>query len=62
MILIPYLEWKYHNFVDNFDYHTGKVFTADGTYIKVRGIRSYRTRGDVCLPLSKKISAIFKVH
>lgn len=28
-------------FVDNYDYQTGKVFTADETYIKVRGIKSY---------------------
>ena len=28
-------------FVDNYDYHTGKVFTADETYIKVRGVKSY---------------------
>lgn len=28
-------------FVDNYDYQTGKVFTADETYIKVRGVKSY---------------------
>ncbi len=28
-------------FIDNYDYHTGNVFTADETYIKVRGIKSY---------------------
>lgn len=28
-------------FVDNFDYKTGNVFTADETYIKVRGIKAY---------------------
>lgn len=28
-------------FVDNFDYETSSVFTADETYIKVRGIKGY---------------------
>ena len=28
-------------FVDNYDYDTGKVFTADETYIKIRGIKTY---------------------
>ncbi len=28
-------------FVDNYDYHTGSVFTADETYIKIRGVKSY---------------------
>lgn len=28
-------------FVDNYDYKTGRVFTADETYIKVRGIKAY---------------------
>ena len=28
-------------FVDNYDYKTGSVFTADETYIKVRGIKAY---------------------
>lgn len=28
-------------FVDNYDYKPGKVFTADETYIKVRGIKAY---------------------
>ena len=28
-------------FVDNYDYNTGKTFTADETYIKVRGIKGY---------------------
>ena len=28
-------------FTDNYDYGSGKVFTADETYIKVRGIRGY---------------------
>lgn len=28
-------------FVDNYDYGVGKVFTADETYIKIRGIKSY---------------------
>lgn len=28
-------------FVDNYDYHAGTTFTADETYIKVRGIRAY---------------------
>ncbi|WP_350445993.1 integrase core domain-containing protein [Anaeromonas gelatinilytica] len=28
-------------FVDNFDYGTGKVFTADETYIKIRGVKAY---------------------
>lgn len=28
-------------FVDNYDYRTGKVFTADETYIKVRGTKGY---------------------
>lgn len=28
-------------FVDNYDYKTGKVFTADETYIKIRGLKSY---------------------
>lgn len=28
-------------FVDNYDYGTGKVFTANETYIKIRGIKSY---------------------
>ena len=28
-------------FVDNYDYNPGKVFTADETYIKVRGIKAY---------------------
>lgn len=28
-------------FVDNYDYKTGEVFTADETYIKVRGIKAY---------------------
>lgn len=28
-------------FVDNFDYQAGGTFTADETYIKVRGIRAY---------------------
>ena len=28
-------------FVDNYDYKVGKTFTADETYIKIRGIKSY---------------------
>jgi transposase-like protein len=28
-------------FVDNYDYGAGKVFTADETYIKVRGVKGY---------------------
>ena len=28
-------------FTDNYDYRSGKVFTADETYIKVKGIRGY---------------------
>lgn len=28
-------------FVDNYNYGTGKVFTADETYIKIRGIKTY---------------------
>lgn len=28
-------------FVDNYDYGTGNVFTADETYIKIRGIKTY---------------------
>ena len=28
-------------FVDNYDYGTSKVFTADETYIKIRGIKAY---------------------
>ena len=28
-------------FVDNYDYGTKKVFTADETYIKIRGIKAY---------------------
>ena len=28
-------------FVDNYDYKTGNVFTADETYIKIRGIKTY---------------------
>ncbi|MFI3208303.1 MAG: DDE-type integrase/transposase/recombinase [Eubacteriales bacterium] len=28
-------------FVDNYDYGTSKVFTADETYIKIRGVKSY---------------------
>ena len=28
-------------FVDNYDYETSSVFTADETYIKVRGIKGY---------------------
>ena len=28
-------------FVDNYDYGTGDVFTADETYIKIRGIKTY---------------------
>lgn len=28
-------------FVDNYDYQVGSVFTADETYIKIRGIKSY---------------------
>ena len=28
-------------FVDNYDYKTGKVFTADETYIKIRGVKTY---------------------
>lgn len=28
-------------FVDNYDYGTSKVFTADETYIKIRGIKGY---------------------
>ena len=28
-------------FVDHYDYAAGKVFTADETYIKVRGIKTY---------------------
>ena len=28
-------------FVDNYDYGTGKVFTADETYIKIRGVKTY---------------------
>ena len=28
-------------FVDNYDYNTGDTFTADETYIKVRGIKGY---------------------
>jgi len=28
-------------FVDNYDYGSGSVFTADETYIKIRGIKTY---------------------
>ena len=28
-------------FIDNYDYKTGNVFTADETYIKIRGIKTY---------------------
>lgn len=28
-------------FVDNYDYHAGNTFTADETYIKIRGIKTY---------------------
>lgn len=28
-------------FVDNYDYHAGSTFTADETYIKIRGIKTY---------------------
>lgn len=28
-------------FVDHYDYGTGKVFTADETYIKIRGVKAY---------------------
>ena len=28
-------------FVDNYNYNTGKIFTADETYIKIRGVRAY---------------------
>ena len=28
-------------FVDNYDYEVGKVFTADETYIKIKGIKGY---------------------
>ena len=28
-------------FVDNYDYQAGSVFTADETYIKIRGIKGY---------------------
>lgn len=28
-------------FVDHYNYNVGKVFTADETYIKVRGIKTY---------------------
>ena len=28
-------------FVDNYDYNPGNVFTADETYIKIRGIKTY---------------------
>ena len=28
-------------FVDNYDYNTGSVFTADETYIKIRGVKTY---------------------
>ncbi len=28
-------------FVDTYDYGTGKVFTADETYIKIRGVKAY---------------------
>ena len=28
-------------FTENYDYNSGNVFTADETYIKVRGIRGY---------------------
>lgn len=28
-------------FVDHFDYKTGTVFTADETYIKIRGVKGY---------------------
>ena len=28
-------------FVVNYDYGTGKVFTADETYIKIRGVKAY---------------------
>ena len=28
-------------FVDNYDYQVGSVFTADETYIKIRGIKGY---------------------
>lgn len=28
-------------FVDNYDYGTGRVFTVDETYIKIRGIKTY---------------------
>ena len=43
-------------FVDNYDYKPGKVFTADETYIKVRGIKAYiwfimDAASYLCLPL-----------
>ena len=28
-------------YLDNYDYDAGKVFTADETYIKIRGVRAY---------------------
>ena len=28
-------------FVDHYDYNTGSAFTADETYIKIRGIKGY---------------------
>ena len=28
-------------YIDNYDYDAGKVFTADETYIKIRGVRAY---------------------
>ena len=28
-------------FVDNYDYNARKIFTADETYIKIRGIKAY---------------------
>ncbi len=28
-------------FVDNYDYKTSSIFTADETYIKVRGVKGY---------------------
>ena len=35
------MSWLYEPFVDTFDYQASNTFTADETYIKIRGIKSY---------------------
>ena len=46
-------------FVDNYDYKTGNVFTADETYIKIRGIKTYIWFiMDLCQTLCYRLSGI----